>query len=78
MVKVSVKTNLNTVYKRYYKKYNVRLPFLHLYKYHIIDLARQEKIDLSDTMSCIASIDQECGKCWQCMEKKWGIDQISC
>jgi len=61
-----------------YKKYNVRLPFLHLYKYHIIDLARQEKIDLSDTMSCIASIDQECGKCWQCMEKKWGYDQISC
>jgi len=59
-----------------YKKYNIRLPFLHLYKYHIIDLARQEKINLSDTMSCIANIDEPCGKCFQCKEKKWGYDQL--
>lgn len=59
-----------------HEKYKLRLPFLHLYKYHIIDLARQEKIDLSDTMSCIASTDKECGKCWQCMEKKWGYDLL--
>tara|TARA_B100000575_G_C23047964_1_gene603257 strand:- start:588 stop:1190 length:603 start_codon:yes stop_codon:yes gene_type:complete len=59
-----------------HEKYKLRLPFLHLYKYHIIDLARQEKIDLSDTMSCIASTEKECGKCWQCMEKKWGYDLL--
>ena len=59
-----------------HEKYRLRLPFLHLYKYHIIDLARQEKIDLSDTMSCIASTEKECGKCWQCMEKKWGYDLL--
>ena len=52
-------------------------PFLHLYKYHIIDIANKHNIDLSNTRSCIRHVDgEECGVCWQCREKKWGFDQL--
>ena len=55
----------------------VKAPFLHLYKYHIIDLANKLEIDLSGTRSCIQKVDgDECGKCWQCCEKRWGYDQL--
>lgn len=54
----------------------VKMPFLHLYKYHIIDLARQFSIDLSKTFSCISRTDIECGMCWQCREKIWGFNQL--
>lgn len=52
-------------------------PFLHLHKYHIIDLANQYNINLSRTQSCLTLHDGHCGTCWQCRERKWGFDQIS-
>tara|TARA_B100001113_G_C21084488_1_gene611440 strand:- start:93 stop:671 length:579 start_codon:yes stop_codon:yes gene_type:complete len=60
-----------------YSEHIVRTPFLRLYKFHILDLARQERIDLSDTMSCIVSTEKQCGECWQCMEKKWAYNEIN-
>ena len=53
-------------------------PFLHLHKYHIIDLAKQLQIPLENTRSCIDNASgDECGQCWQCKEKKWGFQQLS-
>ena len=54
----------------------VKVPFLHLYKYHIIDLAYQLDLDLSDTMSCLHNLDTHCGECWQCKEREWGFEQM--
>lgn len=51
-------------------------PFLHLYKYHIIELADQLSISLKDTHSCISNSSVECGECWQCREKQWGYEQL--
>ena len=57
----------------------LKTPFLHLHKYHTIDLANQLKIPLEDTRSCIDNASgNECGQCWQCKEKKWGFEQLSC
>jgi len=49
----------------------VKCPFLHLYKYHIIDLANRYNIDLSQTQTCLIQLEGHCGKCWQCLEKQW-------
>ena len=54
----------------------VEAPFLHLYKYHIIDLARQFSLDLTGTLSCLHNLDFHCGECWQCKERQWGFDQL--
>jgi len=51
-------------------------PFLHLYKYHIIDLGMQLNLNLDKTLSCLTRLDAHCGKCWQCMERQWGYDQL--
>ena len=51
-------------------------PFLHLYKYHIIDLANKLNIDLSNTMSCLTNTINECKECWQCREKIWAYKQL--
>jgi hypothetical protein len=56
----------------------VKAPFLHLYKYHIIDLAKKLGVNLLDTRSCIDNASgDECGHCWQCKEKNWGFQQLS-
>lgn len=52
-------------------------PFLHLYKYHIIDVANCLNINLKDTLSCIANNSNPCGQCWQCLERHWGYDQLN-
>ena len=54
----------------------IKAPFLHLYKYHIIDLGMQLNLDLDKTLSCLTRLDTHCGKCWQCMERQWGFDQL--
>ncbi len=51
-------------------------PFLHLYKYHIIDLANRLNIDLSQTQSCLTMIEGHCNNCWQCNERNWGFTQL--
>tara|TARA_B100001175_G_C19324332_1_gene549301 strand:+ start:168 stop:818 length:651 start_codon:yes stop_codon:yes gene_type:complete len=59
------------------ESYPVKSPLLHLYKYHIIDLANKHNIDLSHTHSCIDLPDPDhCGKCWFCLEKAWGYNQL--
>lgn len=54
----------------------IRTPLLHLYKYHIINLAIRNNISVINTLSCIAQLDIPCGKCWQCVERQWGYDQL--
>lgn len=51
-------------------------PFLYLYKYHIIDLAHKNNINLSQTQSCLTQREGHCGECWQCRERQWGFDQL--
>jgi len=53
-----------------------KYPFLHLYKYHIIDLANRHKINLSQTQSCLRELKEHCGICWQCLERQWGYKQL--
>jgi hypothetical protein len=53
-----------------------KTPFLHIYKYHIIDLGNQLNLDLNKTQSCLWEIYSHCGECWQCKERQWGFDQL--
>jgi hypothetical protein len=53
-----------------------KAPFLHLYKYHIIDLGLSLGLDLNVTRSCLYDREVNCGKCWQCQERQWGFDQL--
>ena len=54
----------------------IKSPLLHLYKYHVIDLANKHNIDLRYTQSCIESPSHHCGECWFCLERTWGYDQL--
>jgi len=54
----------------------LKTPFLHLYKYHIIDLANRLELDVSATQSCLNRLDSHCGECWQCDEREWGYQQL--
>lgn len=56
----------------------VRVPFHHVYKYHILELANQQTIDVTSTFSCTRNAEKECGICWQCREKKWAYTQLNC
>lgn len=60
-------------------KYNSKVvaPFLHIHKYHVIELAQQLNIDLTNTLSCLVDKSKNCGNCWQCKERKWGFDQLN-
>ena len=54
------------------------LPFMHLYKYHIIDIANQYNISITDTQSCLTLPEGEghCGDCFNCKEIKWAKQQL--
>lgn len=52
-------------------------PFLYLFKYHIIDYAIKNNIDLSHTRTCLERTDINCGECWQCREKNWAYEQLT-
>ena len=54
----------------------LKCPLLHLYKYHIIDLANQHNINIKNTHSCNVDPYGDCGKCWWCLEKQWGYKQL--
>ena len=58
------------------REFEIKCPLLHLYKYHIIDLANKYNLDLSNTHSCGGDPLGHCGKCWQCLEKQWGYKQL--
>lgn len=56
----------------------IKTPFLHLYKYHILDLYYQfgqEKL-LELTHTCTEQQIGRCNKCFQCSERAWGFDQL--
>lgn len=55
---------------------NVKAPFLHMYKYHIIDLAHKEGIDISESQSCLQYRVGHCSRCWQCREITWAFDML--
>ena len=54
----------------------IKCPLHHLYKYHIIDLANKNNINLRHTHSCIENTRDHCGECWFCLERAWGYNQL--
>jgi 7-cyano-7-deazaguanine synthase in queuosine biosynthesis len=57
----------------------VVLPFVDLYKTHIIELMYelgQEDL-LNVTHSCTEQSIGRCGECWQCQERAWAFKQLS-
>jgi 7-cyano-7-deazaguanine synthase in queuosine biosynthesis len=56
----------------------LRTPFLHLYKYHVIDLfyrlSAESLIDV--THSCTATTEGSCNDCMWCHERAWGFKQL--
>lgn len=58
----------------------VYLPFLHLYKYHTVDLIieyQQEEIFMF-SRSCTQSVEgPRCGKCFHCRERAWGFSSLN-
>lgn len=55
-----------------------RLPFLHCYKDHIVQLMYDRNLqfirDVSHT--CFAQEEYRCGKCFQCMERAWAFENV--
>jgi len=54
----------------------MKAPFLNLYKYHILDLANKNNINLRHTQSCQEYMNGHCGECWWCLERAWGYNQL--
>lgn len=52
---------------------NIDLPFLFLFKYHILDTYRKLNIThiLPTTHTCTEQVDGECMKCFACLERQW-------
>jgi len=57
---------------------NVRYPFIHLYKYHILDIYRQfNLLDLAAiTHSCTVRKDGYCNECLWCIERAWAFTKL--
>jgi hypothetical protein len=57
----------------------ILMPFNHLYKYHTVDvfykLGLEELFEL--THSCTQMKTSRCNRCYHCLERKWGFDQIN-
>ena len=55
------------------------IPFLHIYKYHILDLYYREGLEsiLPFTHSCTEISDNVCGQCWFCNERKWAFEMLN-
>ena len=57
---------------------NMRFPFLHLYKTHIIDFMfeyKQEEL-MNLTHTCTEMPSGRCNICFQCSERSWAFEQI--
>ncbi len=56
----------------------VECPFLHLYKYHIMDLGIKHNVDISQTHSCNEwpTDKGHCSICRTCLEKQWGFTEL--
>lgn len=57
----------------------VVLPFIDLYKTHIIDLMYELKQEdlLNVTHTCTEQNMGRCGTCWQCGERAWAFSQLN-
>lgn len=57
----------------------LKLPFVDLYKTHIVDLMYQiGHEDLVDiTHSCTEQSVGRCNMCWQCLERKWAFNELN-
>ena len=58
---------------------NLHLPFVFLFKYHIVDSYFRLGIDhiIETTHTCTEWIHGECGECFACREKFWGFEKIN-
>ncbi len=57
---------------------SLHLPFVFLFKYHILDAYYQLGIEhiLPTTHTCTEQIDGECGLCYACLEKQWAFNKL--
>lgn len=57
---------------------NLHLPFVFLFKYHILDAYYKLNIQhlLSVTHTCTEQHDGECEECFACREKSWAFDKL--
>jgi 7-cyano-7-deazaguanine synthase in queuosine biosynthesis len=56
----------------------VKLPFIDLYKTHIVDFMFERNLEdiMTITHSCTDLPDTRCNKCWQCGERAWAFKQL--
>lgn len=57
---------------------NIEIPFVNLYKTHIVDLIYQFSLEelLNITHTCTEQQKGRCGKCFQCSERQWAFEQL--
>ena len=57
---------------------NIKIPFVNLYKTHIVDLIYQFSLEelLNITHTCTEQQEGRCGKCFQCSERQWAFEQL--
>lgn len=57
----------------------VLLPFIKLYKTHILDLIFENNVQelINITHSCTEQKIGRCNQCFQCHERKWAFEQLS-
>lgn len=55
------------------------IPFLNVYKYHILDLYYRENVQhlIPFTHSCTELTTGYCDKCWFCGERKWAFEKLN-
>lgn len=60
------------------KNQKINLPFLFLFKYHIVDAYYKLGIEhlIPTTHTCTEQIHGECGLCFACKEKQWGFQKL--
>jgi len=56
----------------------IKLPFVDLYKTHIVDFMFELGIEdiMPITHSCTDLADTRCSKCWQCGERAWAFSKL--
>ena len=56
----------------------LKVPFLHLYKYHLIDLYYRFDVEelLIPTHSCTTLTAGRCNDCNWCWERAWAFEQL--
>jgi 7-cyano-7-deazaguanine synthase in queuosine biosynthesis len=57
----------------------IKLPFVDLYKTHIVDFMFERKLEaiMPITHSCTERPDTRCNVCWQCGERAWAFTKLN-